>query len=51
MFFASPTAGHAWLTSRAQGALLTIEDAYELGRLTNERCFKRREGPAERATA
>jgi alkylmercury lyase len=51
MFFASASAGRTWLASRAQGALLTMEDAYELGRLTNERCFKPGEGPAERATA
>jgi alkylmercury lyase len=43
MFFASPSAGHAWLSSLTDGALLTIEEAHALGRLTNERCFKARE--------
>jgi alkylmercury lyase len=51
MFFASPSAGHAWLTSRTDGALLTIEDAHALGRMTNERCFMPGEDSAEGATA
>jgi alkylmercury lyase len=51
MFFVSPSAGRTWLAAEAQGALLTIEEAYEFGRVTNERCFKPRKAEAEGAQA
>ena len=34
-FFASPGDARAWLADHAQIFLLSVEDAFELGRLTN----------------
>lgn len=38
-FLASRNAGRAWLAERPGGALLSVDDAYELGRGINKRFF------------
>lgn len=40
MFLASPDAGRTWLADRTDGALRSVDQAYELGRRLNERFFQ-----------
>ncbi len=45
MFLASPKAGRAWTATRPNSVLLSLEQAHELGRRTNERYFAHTQRP------
>lgn len=51
MFLASADAGRAWTATRANSALLSVEEAHELGRRANSRFFPHAKRPTEGATA
>ncbi len=51
MFLGSPNAGRAWTATRPNSALLSVEQAHELGRRTNERFFAQAQRPTRGVTA
>jgi len=51
MFLASPKAGRAWTATRPNSVLLSLEQAHELGRRTNERFFAHDQRPTRGVTA
>ena len=50
MFLASRKAGRAWTATRPNRAMLSPEQAHELGRRTNERVFAHTQRPTRGVT-